>query len=69
MGHICPRKWGKGLSCACVTGDSAPHPQEIAKYGSCKGGKGMQADTGPHWLEGWTLLLAFGMHGILGEDF
>ena len=27
------------------------------------------ANTGLHWLESWTLPLAFGAHGILGEDF
>ena len=34
-----------------------------------RGEKANMTDTGPHCLKGWTLPLAFGVHGILGETF
>ena len=60
-----PGKWGRGLSCICVTGAFAP----LLIMEAGRGEKANMVYTGPHWLEGWTLPLAFGMHGILGKNF
>ena len=46
-------------------GDFAPLINTTAR----RGAKANMVDTGPHWLECWTLPLALSAHGILGEDF
>ena len=60
-----PQQWGRGLSCTGVTGDHTL----LLNMAAGRGTKANMANTGIHWLEGWTLPLAFGMLGILGEDF
>ena len=66
MGYHTPQEWGWSLSCTGVTGDFAP----LLNTAAGRGAKADMIDNSPHWLEGWTLPLAFGMmHGILGQDF
>ena len=65
MGGTPWQKWGRGSSCACVTGDFS----SMLNMTAGRGEKANMTDTGPHCLKGWTLPLAFGTHGILEEDF
>ena len=50
---------------ALETGDFAPLQNMVAGTGATAN----MADIGLHLLKSWTLPLASGAHGILGEDF
>lgn len=49
----------------CMTGDFAPLLNMVAK----RGAKADMADTGPHWLKDWTLLLALAFMGFWERAF
>lgn len=55
----------RGLVQSAVTRDLVP----LLNQAAGKGAKANMASTGPHWLESWTLPLAFGTRGVLGGDF
>ena len=60
-----PRKWGRGLSCTCLTGDFAPLLTMVVGRGE----KANIADTGLHWLEGWALPLPLTRVGFWERTF